>query len=197
MWSPASDVMTETGLSLLQTRDLVLATLFLARSHTLLRQELVKLFCRLILWLLWNKLTIIADLRTCFDSSKTLLIKLSNWSVSRARTLLEDGLEPHYIKYLGTADVWRVNMSDITRHKILCGVGQAPGGLLGRVHIDNACVRLDNNPAVRVLGQVSQCYGCLLQTVWQHHDQHSNASFQVRTHCSANTETVNLCTGPD
>ena len=37
VWSPASDVMTETGLSLLQTRDLVLATLFLARSHTLLR----------------------------------------------------------------------------------------------------------------------------------------------------------------
>ena len=36
VWSPASDVMTETGLSLLQTRDLVLATLFLARSHTLL-----------------------------------------------------------------------------------------------------------------------------------------------------------------
>ena len=37
VWSPASDVMTETGLSLLQTRDLVLATLFLARSDTLLR----------------------------------------------------------------------------------------------------------------------------------------------------------------
>ena len=37
VWSPASDVMTETGLSLLQTRDLVLATLFLARSDTLFR----------------------------------------------------------------------------------------------------------------------------------------------------------------
>ena len=37
VWGPASDVMTETGLSLLQTRDLVLATLFLARSDTLLR----------------------------------------------------------------------------------------------------------------------------------------------------------------
>ena len=134
---------------------------------------------RLILWLLWNKLSIIADAKSCAENIKTTVITLSTSGVSSSRILLEDNL----VHYFGTTDVW--NMSDITRHKIFCGNtgdGDPPGRMLGRVHIDNACVTIDNNPGIRVLAQNSECFSCPLLPVWQPHSdltKHINASFQV------------------
>ena len=134
---------------------------------------------RLTLWLLWNKLTIIADLRACLETIQTSLVGISSSSISRLRTVLEGGLEPYFVSYLGTEDVWSVNMSDIMRHKISCGTGVGQEQL-GRVHIDHACVTLDNSSRVRILGQVSECYGCSLQTLWEPPShKHANASFQV------------------
>ena len=138
-------------------------------------------FClRLILWLLWNKLSIIADLKSCSENIKTILITLSTSGVSRSRILLESNL----VHYFGTKDVLDFNMSDITRHKIFCGnTGDAdpPGRKLGRVHIDNACVTIDTNPGIRVLAQNSECFSCSLLPVWQPHSDLAkhNASFQV------------------
>ena len=152
------------------TWDLALGTAFLLR---------------LILWLLWNKLSIVADLKSCVENIKTIVITLSTSGVSSSRILLEDSLEASLEYYLGTKDVWSFNMSDIMRQKIFCGnIGDAdpPGRKLGRVHIDNACVTIANNPGMRVLAQNSECFGCPLLPVWQpHSDQtkHINASFQV------------------
>ena len=140
---------------------------------------------RLILWLLWNKLSIIADAKSCAENIKTIVISLSTSGVSSSRILLEDSLESFFVDYFGTKDVWSLNMSDITRHKIFCGNtgdGDPPGRLLGRVHIDNACVTIDNNPGIRVLAQNTECFGCPLLPVWQPHSdltKHINASFQV------------------
>ena len=140
---------------------------------------------RLILWLLWNKLSIIADAKNCGENIKTIVIRLTTSGVSSSRILLEDSLESFFVHYFGTKDVWSLNMSDITRHKIFCGNtgdGDPPGRLLGRVHIDNACVTIDNNPGIRVLAQNTECFGCPLMPVWQPHSdltKHINASFQV------------------
>ena len=152
------------------TWDLALGTAFLLR---------------LILWLLWNKLSIVADLKSCVENIKTIVITLSTSSVTRSRILLEETLEASLVYYLGTKDVWSFNMSDMMRHKIFCGNtgdGDPPGRKLGRVHIDNACVTIDNNPGIRVLAQNSECFSCPLLPVWQPHSDLTkpiNASFQV------------------
>ena len=73
-------------------------------------------------------------------------------------------------------------MADILRHKLFCGkVGEATGNV-GRVHIDNACVTLENEGDFKVLGQLTECFECPLQTLWQPStaDLSKNASFQVR-----------------
>ena len=151
------------------TWDLALGTAFLLR---------------LILWLLWNKLSIVADLKSGLENFKTIVITLSTSGVESSRRLLEDSLEASLVQYLGTKDVWSV-MSDMTRHKIFCGNtgdGDPPGRKLGRVHIDNACVTIEKKPGLRVLGQNSECFSCPLLPVWQHHSdltKHINASFQV------------------
>ena len=151
------------------TWDLALGTAFLLR---------------LILWLLWNKLSIVADLKSCLENFKAIVITLSTSCVERSRLLLEDSLEASLVQYLGTKDVWSV-MSDMMRHKIFCGNtgdGDPPGRKLGRVHIDNACVTIEKKPGLRVLGQNSECFSCPLLPVWQPHSdltKHINASFQV------------------
>ena len=140
---------------------------------------------RLILWLSWNKLSIIAGVKRSLENIKTIVITLSTSGVSSSRILLKDNLEFYLVHYFGTTDVWNFNMSDMMRHKIFCGNtgdGDPPGRKLGRVHIDNACVTIDNNPGIRVLAQNSECFGCPLLPVWQPHSdpaKHINASFQV------------------
>lgn len=70
-------------------------------------------------------------------------------------------------------------MSDIMRHKVVCGhVGAGPG--FGRVHIDNACVTFRSSEDVRILSQVTECYDCPLEEV-KTLSEHGNSSFQVNT----------------
>ena len=76
-----------------------------------------------------------------------------------------------------------MTMADILRHKLICGKAGEATGNVGRVHIDNACVTLENQGGFKVLGQLTECYGCPLQTLWQPstiNDHNNNASFQVR-----------------
>ena len=77
----------------------------------------------------------------------------------------------------GTSYIWQKTMSDIMRHKVVCGhVGAGPG--FGRVHIDNACVTFRSSDDVKILSQVTECYDCPLEEV-KTLSENGNSSFQV------------------
>ena len=152
--------------------------------------------------------------------------------------LFERFCTPVVQHFFGASDVFDIGniMSDILRHKMVCGVADG-SGQVGRVHIDNACVQVNiqciwishhqfwskssvvyilipqneiifinhnfceilervglilwfifkvfNDASFEVLGQLTQCYGCPLQTVWQPKsftDELGNSSFQAIYH---------------
>jgi len=166
--------MSSEEFSLLQTWDLVLGTLF---------------FSRLALWLLWDQLTIVTSTTKCLDAFWSILEFISRAGgdsfLGCFLLLFERFCTPVVQHFFGASDVFDIGniMSDILRHKMVCGVADG-SGQVGRVHIDNACVQVFNDASFEVLGQLTQCYGCPLQTVWQPKsftDELGNSSFQVNT----------------
>ena len=114
----------------------------------------------------------------CFDVIKTPFISfLPGENTEELKTLVIEALQENF----GTTYIWQKTMSDIMRHKVVCGhVGAGPG--FGRVHIDNACVTFRSSDDVRILSQVTECYDCPLEDVKTLSDD-GNSSFQVRV-CS-------------
>ena len=140
---------------------------------------------RLILWLLWDKLALVETASRCVDilwSFFEFVSRSGGDSVAGCIILVLETFCGSVIKYLfGTTEL-RLRMSDIMRHKLVCGVTGQPGQL-GRVHIDNACVNVVDTGEFQVLGQVTQCYGCPLEQYWSSPgasgDINTNSSFQV------------------
>ena len=131
----------------------------------------------MILWLLWDKLSLVKSVSECFDIIKTPFSFLPGDNTEELKTLLFEQLQENF----GTTYIWQKTMSDIMRHKVVCGhVGAGPG--FGRVHIDNACVTFRSSDDVRILSQVTECYDCPLEDVKTLSDD-GNSSFQVRA-CS-------------
>ena len=58
--------------------------------------------------------------------------------------LFERFCTPVVQHFFGASDVFDIGniMSDILRHKMVCGVADG-SGQVGRVHIDNACVQVN------------------------------------------------------
>ena len=122
----------------------------------------------MILWLLWDKLSLVTSVSECFEIIKTPFSYLHGDYTSVVENLKEN---------FGTSYIWQKTMSDIMRHKVVCGhVGAGPG--FGRVHIDNACVTFRSSEDVRILSQVTECYDCPLEEV-KTLSEHGNSSFQV------------------
>ena len=160
---------------------------------------------RLILWLLWDKLSLVLTVKTLVDylrliSDFVILSCEGKGIVSLLKRISKQSLE----HFLGTSEVWSpTTMSDIMRHKVrvdfltklvkvesgiflvlqlVCGDGASQQ--LRQVHIDKACVSFQRSEDARVLAQVSECFECPLEIAWQPSsvpafDDHKNASFQV------------------
>ena len=161
---------------------------------------------RLILWLLWDKLSLVLTVKTLLDylrliSDFVILSCEGKGIISLLKRISKQSLE----HFFGTSEVWSpTTMSDIMRHKVrfdchcltklesgiflflvvqlVCGDGASQQ--LRRVHIDKACVSFQRSEDARVLAQVSECFECPLETAWQPSsvpafDDHKNASFQV------------------
>ena len=122
----------------------------------------------MILWLLWDKLSLVTSVSECFEIIKSPFSYLPG-----EYTLVVENLKENF----GTSYIWQKTMSDIMRHKVVCGhVGAGPG--FGRVHIDNACVTFRSSDDVRILSQVTECYDCPLEEV-KTLSENGNSSFQV------------------
>ena len=148
---------------------------------------------RLILWLLWDKLSIVLTVKTLLAylrsiSDFVILSCEGKGIISLLKRIFKQSLE----HFLGTSEVWSpTTMSDIMRHEVrvycrtkltrlewkvayhilflvlqlVCGDGASQQ--LRRVHIDKACVSFQRSEDARVLAQVSECFECPLEIAWQ------------------------------
>jgi len=168
----------------LETWDLLLGTLF---------------FSRLLFYILWDKFSLIAQSRQLGSYISQVSCQVVGVGAC-AGQLVKDTYYQVLLYFFDTTEV-RLDMADILDRKLVCGTGE-PGGKLGRVHIDNACVQLqglNNSDSYQVLTQNYQCFGCPLEKSWDspvllsdlsYSEVNATYSFQVQTRYSTVLEVV-------
>jgi len=166
----------------LETWDLLLGTLF---------------FSRLLFYILWDKFSLIAQSRQL----RSYIYQFGRQAVGVGVCAFQQIKNTYYqvlLYFFNTTEV-RLDMADILDRKLVCGTGE-PGGKLGRVHIDNACVQVqgfDSSDNYQVLTQNYQCLGCPLEKSWDSpvltdlsNLVNASYSFQVQTRYSTVLEVV-------
>jgi len=169
----------------LESWDLVLGTIF---------------FSRLLVYILWDKLTLVAHTRLVGNLLSQILEKVLV-GVQWGRCGLDLAREKYnhiLIYFFDTTEV-RLDMADILENKLMCGTG-GPKASLGRVHIDNACIQIEQNSSqdsYQVLQRNYQCWGCPLLEAWKTPESmpdldlvNASYSFQVQTRYSTVLEVV-------
>jgi len=168
----------------LESWDLILGTLF---------------FSRLLFYILWDKFSCVAQSRQIASLIYQVFGNILSVVVFGAK-VIKDTYNQLLLYFFNTTEV-RLDMADILDRKLECGTGE-PGGKLGRVHIDKACVQLhayeNSSDIYQVLTQNYQCYGCPKQQSWEspelsdlsNTEVNGTYSFQVQTRYSTLLEVI-------